>query len=55
MNIVFKRAVTMFLSRVVLRKLSAESIELFRNVEKACKHYMKGKSDIQFLKVIQFV
>ena len=43
------KAVTIFMSRIVLKRLNADHKLLFRKLEKDLKYYTKLNADIQFL------
>jgi len=47
MNSYFKKAVIIFLSKVILRKLNEDEVPLFRKSEKICKNYIKVKADVK--------
>ena len=45
------KAVTIFMSRIVLNRLNVDHKLLFRKLEKDLKYYTKLNADIQFLKL----
>ena len=48
-------AALMFLSRIILRRLSVLELDKFRKVERAIKTVIKIKADIIFLEFIVFI
>ena len=45
-----QKAVVLFYSRIVLKKINHEAVDTFRKLEKACKSHIKLEADIKFLK-----
>ena len=44
------KAVTIFMSRIILKRLNVDHKLLFKKLEKDLKYYTKLNADIQFLK-----
>ena len=48
-NISLYKAVVLFFSKIILRKLNNSSMKIFRNLENSCKKSTKLNADLKYL------